>query len=165
MNVHTLAIGFLGDIHGRDLTACGADETRRQIAELRGYSLALTHEGQPVTWEHLDNPEEPRTILQFIVADRSRRIDSKTLMADRPPFALATIQAGRIVRLEFYEGHDALECSYDFRAPELADKALPRYLDADPQAYDPAAFLRGLGMPETVIDLVKAAHNGKDTAQ
>jgi len=70
-------------------------------------------------------------------------------MADRPAFAVATVANDAVVRLEFYEGHDALECTYDLRSAALQGKDLPRWLERDPLAYDPVAFLKEfLGLPE-----------------
>jgi hypothetical protein len=55
----------------------------------------------------------------------------------------------KAVRLEYYEGHDALTLVYDVRAKELQDKELPNFMDKDPQVYDPAKFLKeAFGIPE-----------------
>lgn len=70
-------------------------------------------------------------------------------MADRPDFCVITAMDNKAVRLEFYEGHDALELVYDLRAKELHGKDLPKFMENDPQAYDPAAFLKeAFGLPE-----------------
>lgn len=144
--VERVAVGFSGEAGKLHLEACGSDETQRQIDRLKTYALDLQHEGEPISWGELDNIEEPRTIMQAVLTDRRRRIDSQTIMADRPPFALATVAAGRIVRLEYYEGHDALACIFDLRSAELADKDLPKYLGSDPQAYDPMLYLAAVGL-------------------
>lgn len=111
-------IGFIDD------TACGSKETSKQIEDIMQLDLALEHNGEKITWGDINNPAEPRTLLQAIVRDREVRIDQKTLMANRPLFALLTEENGRIVRLEYYEGHDYLSCTYDLRSKELQDENL-----------------------------------------
>jgi hypothetical protein len=108
-----------------------------------------TQKGEKVTWDDVDNPNEPRTLFQSILKDREMRVDKKTLMADRPSFCVITAADGKAIRLEFYEGHDALSLIYDIRSKELQGKRLPNFMDEDPQAYDPARFLReNFGIPE-----------------
>lgn len=128
----------------------GSAETQEQIDQVRQLECALAHKsGKPLTWEAFDNLEEPRTLFQSILRDRKRRVDENTLMADRPPFAVVTAHQCRAVRLEFYEGHDALELVFDIRCKELQEKDMPRYLEKDPQAYDPVAFLEeSFGIPK-----------------
>ncbi|MBT9144130.1 MAG: hypothetical protein DDT29_02546 [Dehalococcoidia bacterium] len=89
----------------------------------------------------MDNTEEPRTIFQAILHDREIRVDRNTCMADRPAFCVVTAADGRAVRLEYYEGHDALIQRFDLRSKDLWDKDLPNFMDVDPQAYDPVKFL------------------------
>jgi len=131
-------IGFVENV------ACDSKETRKQINELKKYKLDLVDEksGQKITWRHLDDPDLKQSIFRAIESDRALRIDEKEIMADRPTFAAITIQDNRIVRLEFYAGHDALEKIYDFRAKELHGKKLPDYMEKDENAYDPAKFLK-----------------------
>ncbi len=157
-------------IDDRGERAVGRAETEGQIARVRGLMCTLaSDEGVALTWEDFDNPEEPRTLFRAIARDRERRIDRGIMMADRPPFAVVTAEGGRAVRLEYYEGHDALGLVYDVRATELQGKSLPKYLEADPHAYDPAAFLEeALGIPKDVSGpLLEMAHEGvggEDTA-
>jgi hypothetical protein len=40
-------------------------------------------------------------------------------MADRPPIAIATIKDNKVVRFEFYQGHDSLAKEFDLRSEEL----------------------------------------------
>lgn len=147
-------IGFV------DNTACDSKTTREQIETLKGYELDLcTPSGERVTWNDIDNPNEPRTILRAIEGDRKVRVDGKNFMADRPLFAVASIYDNRIVRLEFYEGHDALEKVFDIRAKELQDKNLQDYLTEDENAYDPVKFLeQAFGIPgefsKPILDIV-----------
>ncbi len=134
-------------------------ETQRQIDRLKSLPSLLVDEGEPIPWEALDNPAERRTLLQFILGDRRVRVDKHTFMADRPPIAVATVIDGAVVRLEFYEGHDALEKTFDLRAPALQGKTLPNWMDVDPMAYDPVAFLQSIGFPREVAEMgVAIAH-------
>ena len=147
--------------------AVGSYETKASIRHVKKFECALvTEDGDPVSWDDFDNPEEKRTIFQFILGDREQRIDNKRIMADRPPFAVVTVHGNRAVRLEFYEGHDALELSYDLRAPELQNVKLPLYLESDPQAYDPMDFLKSMGVvpqgaEELIREILKDAHEQK----
>jgi hypothetical protein len=139
--------------------ATDSQTTRRQIEEVKRLECALEADGERLTWEVFDNPAEPRSLFRAIEADRKRRIDERTLMADRPLFAVVTAWGRRAVRLEFYEGHDALELVYDLRAPELAGLELPAFLESDLNAYDPIAFLGALGFPRGFTGpLLKEAH-------
>jgi len=74
----------------------------------------------------------------------------------------ASFQDGKAVRLEYYEGHDALSLVYDIRAKELEGKELPKWLESDPYAYDPAAFLEAmLGLPKEVSKpILDITHSG-----
>ena len=72
-------------------------------------------------------------------------------MADRPSFCVVTPMDGKAVRLEFYEGHDALSLVYDLRSKELQGKDFPNFMDHDPQAYDPVKFVKdAFGIPENL---------------
>lgn len=147
--------------------AVGSQETESSIRYARKFECALvSDQGEAITWDGLDNPEEPLTILQYVVRDRKLRIDQGKIMADRPPFAVVTIRDQRVVRLEFYEGHDALECTYDLRAPELQGVKLPRYLERDPQAYDPVEYLKSAGLvppgtEEIIREMLREIHKKK----
>lgn len=126
-------------------------KTLEQIQAVEALECAFEHEGQRISWKDLNNAEEPRTLFQSILRDRKRRVDENTLMADRPSFAVITAMDGKAVRLEFYEGHDALQLVFDLRSKELQGRKLPNFMDEDPQAYDPAKFLEeALGIPESV---------------
>jgi hypothetical protein len=109
---------------GEGYRAVGADATREQLAELREYDLAVRSEdGEPVPWDAIDDADEPDSICQHVVRDREQRVDDGTLMADRPPVAIFTIDeaAGEVVRVEYYWGHDRLRLEYDLRADPDAD--------------------------------------------
>ena len=85
-------------------------------------------------------------------------------MADRPAFAVISVMGKRAVRLEYYEGHDALSLRYDVRSPELAGKDLPAFMGGDTDAYDPVAFLqKHFGLyPEITKPLLDELHRGGD---
>jgi len=127
-------------------------ETITQIEKVRALECTLeTETGEKITWDDLDDPNESRTLFQCILGDRKRRVDQKTFMADRPSFCVVTAMDGKAMRLEFYEGHDALSLVYDIRAKELKGKSLQNFMDHDPQAYDPAKFLKEtFGMSEEI---------------
>ncbi|MEW6170662.1 MAG: hypothetical protein AB1472_03810 [Candidatus Omnitrophota bacterium] len=150
-----LEILFIG-VDGKKVVSL--KETLKQIEKAKTYELALeTEQGEKVEWIHLDDPDEFRTLFQFIVADRRSRVDKKIFMADRPSFCVLTIWNNQIVRLEFYEGHDALSLVYDIRSKELQGKKLPNFMDEDPQAYDPAKFLKEtFGFPEEFTKPLKS---------
>ncbi len=138
--------------------------TIAQIEAVSSLACALTDpdSGEPLEgWTWANDPDEPRTLFQFILGDRRVRVDQKTFMADRPPFAVATVLDGIVIRLEMYEGHDALECTYDFRSPPLRGKELPRWMETDPQAYDPVAFLQqAFGVPPEISKpMLQATHD------
>lgn len=134
--------------------------TRKQIAEVEALECALENEGQRLTWKDLDDPAQPRTIFQSILRDRELRVDKHTPMADRPAFAVITAAGSKAVRLEFYEGHDALQLVFDLRSRGLQGKDLPSFLESDPHAYDPAKFLKdALGIPEELSKpILEAVH-------
>ena len=109
---------------GEGHRAVGGDATREQLADLREYDLAVRSEdGEPVPWDAIDDPDEPESICQHVVRDREQRVDDGTIMADRPPVAIFTIdeEAGEIVRVEYYWGHDRLGLEYDLRVDPDAE--------------------------------------------
>ena len=125
--------------------------TRKQIEELRKYKLNIVspETNERITWNIFDDPNEPRTIMQYIIADREMRVDQKNIMADRPPFAVVYTNNDEVVRVEFYQGHDALEQQFDVRAEHLYGQDLPKYLEKDLNAYDPIEFLQNTGLLQT----------------
>ena len=138
--------------------------TQKQIDAVRSLDSALVGAtGDPIAWDELDDRDEPRTLFQFILQDRRRRVDEHVAMADRPPVAVVSAIGNRAVRVEMYEGHDALVKTEDLRALELQGRQLPDWMDRDPYAYDPVAFLeRTLGLPsEFTGPLLAAAHGRK----
>jgi hypothetical protein len=109
-----------GDGH----STVGADATREQLAELREYDLAVRSEdGDPVPWDAIDDTDRPDSICQHVVIDREQRVDDGTIMADRPPVVIFTIDEDEdeIVRVEYYWGHDRLGLEHDLRADPDAD--------------------------------------------
>lgn len=144
--------------------AVGAKATREQISAVRELECAvLGPGGEALTWDVFDDPQEPRTIFRTILADRQMRIDQRVAMADRPMFAVVTANGHRAVRLEYYEGHDALELQYDLRAAELRTENLPPFMSRDPHSYDPAAFLeQAFGLPRAFTEpLLRELHRKK----
>lgn len=155
MNTRTLLIGIDGE------QTVNSETTQKQIDEIMKLDCSLIdQEESAITWKDVNNTDEPRTIFQSILRDRKMRVDQHTLMADRPSFSVVTALENRAVRLEYYEGHDALKLEYDIRSAELQDKELPDYMTADPQAYDPSKFLKdAFGIPEEVSKpLLDEAH-------
>lgn len=150
-----------GDEKGEQVV--GSEETKRQVEMVRKLECHLQKDGKALSWDAFDNPKEPRTLFQAIINDRKLRVDQGVIMADRPPVAVVTVLDGKAVRLEYYEGHDALSLVYDIRAKELEGKELPKWLESDPYAYDPAAFLEAmLGIPKEVskpiLDIIHSGH-------
>jgi len=136
-------IGFV------DNTACNSETTRKQIDQVKQLECDLElWDSTKLTWDTFNDPKEPRSLFQSIIRDRELRVDKKTLMADRPKFAVVTAFGKRAVRLEYYEGHDSLTCTHDLRAKELHKACMPVYMDSDPYAYDPVKFLQDeFGIP------------------
>jgi hypothetical protein len=98
-----------------------------------------------------NEPRVARTIVQFILADRRMRIDQRRLMAHRPPFAVQTELEGVVVRNEFYEGHEPLECTDDTQSAALTGKDLPEWIERDAHTSDQVAFLAECwGMPPDI---------------
>lgn len=112
-------LGFEGDFEGEGMKVVGSDKIRKQIGELRNYELNLhsPETKEPLKWHELydETGEKDRLVLNAIIADREKRVDDNTLMANRPPLAIFTVRNEKIVRFEFYEGHDRLALSYDIR--------------------------------------------------
>jgi len=159
----TVKIYFVGS-DGEQAT--NSETTLQQIKEVEKLECALLdpENQEPLTWKALNDEAEPRTIFQSILHDRQTRIDEGQLMADRPSFCVITAIDGRAVRLEFYEGHDALSLRYDVRAAELIDKELPKFMESDPQAYNPAEFLEeALGIPRELSEpILKKLHEDEE---
>jgi hypothetical protein len=145
--------------------ACGSKKVLGQIAEIKKYDLDIYDIDQnKINWSNLDNGND-RSLFKNIVLDREIRVDNNTAMADRPPFIVCTVEDNKIIRLEFYEGHDSLELVYDLRRKEDIGKELKPYLEEDENAYNPIEFLGSLGinkeLAEKVISMVhEDAENG-----
>lgn len=146
--------------------ATNSETTLQQIEEVEKLECALLNpeNQEPLTWKALNDEAETRTLFQSILVDRRQRIDEHTLMASRPSFCVITAIEGKAVRLEFYEGHDALSLVYDVRAAELIDKELPKFMESDPQAYNPAEFLEeALGIPRELSEpILKKLHEDEE---
>lgn len=126
-----IVIGIFND------EAADSKTTIKQIQEVKKYELCLQDEnGNPITWEQLDNPKNECTLFQTIINDRKLRIDQKIIMADRPNFCVVTIDGNKIIRLEYYQGHDSLSLVYDIRTKEYCGKPMENYLDNDFLGHD-----------------------------
>ena len=155
-------IGFVND------RACDSETVRKQIAAVRELDCSSLVNPEDVnenvpSWDIFDDENEPRTLFQAILKDRKRRIDENTLMADRPNFAVITAVDNKAVRLEYYEGHDALSLVYDIRSKELIGKRLKNFMESDPQAYDPVEYLKSIfpmleGKETELKELLKEVH-------
>ena len=133
--------------------AVNSEITKNQIKQVQQLECALIDpdSGGLLSWKDFNDENEPKTLFQAILKDRELRIDNHTLMADRHSFCIITANENKVVRLEYYEGHDALKLVYDIRSKELQGKELPIFLENDPNAYDPASFLaETFGIPEEV---------------
>lgn len=141
--------------------AVSSTETAKQIQCVRQLECCLVDSrGSKFSWDAFDNPEKPHTIFQAIMNDRKMRIDRGIVMADRPNFAVITAVDNQALRLEYYEGHDALALTYDIRSPELIGASIPSFMGSDPCAYDPGQFLEdAFGIPKEISEpLLKAIH-------
>lgn len=117
-------------------TAADSKTTIKQIQEVKKYELCLHDKnGNPITWEQLDDPKNECTLFQTIINDRKLRIDQGIIMADRPNFCVATIDGNKIIRLEYYQGHDLLNLVYDIRAKEYYGKPMEKFYDKDHEKY------------------------------
>jgi hypothetical protein len=156
----TTKIHFIGHDGERVVNSQATQDQIDTVRALRCDLVDSDEAHEPLSWDDIDNPAEFRTLFQSILGDRRVRVDQHTLMADRPPFAVVTELDGAAVRLEFYEGRDELECTCDVRSRALQGKDLPRWMDADPHAYDPVAYLSEvLGVPpEISAPLLGATH-------
>ena len=109
-------------------TLASSRETRQQIGLVKAQECQLQIEGEALTWDFFDDPDEPRTLFQTILRDREMRVDQRIPMEDRPPTCVVTAMDGKAVRLEFYEGNMMLKLKYDIRSEELQGAKLPSYL-------------------------------------
>lgn len=88
--------------------------TQQQIDTLVALPSALVSDGgKAIPWKALNDPAKPRSLLQFVLSDRRRRVDEHAFVTDRPAIAVATVVHGAVVRFEFYQGHDALSKTHD----------------------------------------------------
>jgi hypothetical protein len=110
-----------------------SSETRTQIEAVKALECDLEYEGESLSWDYFDDPEEPRTLFRSIYNDRTVRVDKGTPMARRPGFCVVTAMDGKAVRLEYYGGRNTVSLQYDIRAKELEGLDLPDFLDKDPR--------------------------------
>ena len=122
MKIKFETIGF------ENLEALRSEQTREQINKMRELEIVVvepSNRGEVVKWDDIDNPTEDRTLLRAIEQDRDVRVNQNTCMADRPNLCILTIIDEKIERIEFYEGHDALECTCDLKSLRLMKYKLP----------------------------------------
>ena len=103
-------------------------ETRLQIDDVKSLECRLQIEGESLTWDFFDDPDEPRSLFQTILNDREMRVNRRIELEDRPPTCVITSMDGKAVRLEFYEGKYMLRLRFDIRSSELEGAKLPNYL-------------------------------------
>ncbi|MDF1618560.1 hypothetical protein [Petrocella sp. FN5] len=115
-------IGFI------DNEVCSNKEVEKQIDELKKFELDVhTKSGEKITWEKLEGAKD--SIFRAILDDRVLRVNKEQMMADRPTMCCVTINENRIIRIEYYEGHDKLEQIYDIRFKDDYGKQLERSYD------------------------------------
>jgi len=130
---------------------CDYNTTLRQIKIVKRFECSFTTEAwQKIDWNTFDNPICERSLFQSILRDRKRRVDEKIAMADRMPFAVITVKKldEKVIRVEFYEGHDELKLTYDFRDVWYKSIDMPNFMNKDVMKYNPSMFLyRNYGIP------------------
>ncbi|MFW5794517.1 MAG: hypothetical protein ACOCV1_03430 [Bacillota bacterium] len=121
--MNKIYIGFVGD------TTCNSNKTKEQIESLKEYTFNIFHNGEKINLDDIyKEGGKERIVLNKILADRKERVDNNTLMADRPPFAIFTVEDDVVVRFEYFEGHNSLKQIYDIRSKKLKQKILePSY--------------------------------------
>ncbi len=152
---------LVGAVEGSDVAA-DQETTLEQIRDLvDNYALMVViPDGNRLKWQDLFKCGDVFTPFGQILVDRIRRFGEGQYMANRPPFcAVGVVDGEKIVRIEMYDGHDALDLVLDLRSPALVGKDLPRSFSHDPFAYDASAEegradseLRALGAPEDAVD-------------
>jgi hypothetical protein len=137
MTIKTHYVGLDGE------NAVDCETTQVQINAVTALVCALVDPEsghRPADWRWANDPSEARTVFQLILWNRRACVDQQRLTAERPPFAVLTELDGAVVRLEFYDGQEPLECKYDLRSAALRGKALPRWSERHSHAYDPVVF-------------------------
>jgi hypothetical protein len=116
--------------------------TKLQISEvfLKFCDLVDPDTKKKLSWNDFYN-DDGRSLFKNILNDRKLRVDSNKFMADRPNFCVLTEFKNKIIRLEYYEGHDKLKLVYDIRCHELINKKMYNFMDEDPNGYNPGEFL------------------------
>ncbi len=90
--------------------------TAHQISKIqKRFECAVQHNGKTLTWDAF------QSLFKCILKDREMRVEQGLLIASRPPFAVATIEGNKVVRFEFYQGHDTYELVYDLKSPDCPD--------------------------------------------
>lgn len=145
MNEKKKELKLVGIIEG---TTCSSIDTQKQIDDILKCKIDLVCNGKKIAWEDFYDKTntEKRALFNAILEDRKMRVDKKTAMANRPLFAVCTLIDNICKRVEYYEGHDKLEKTYDFRSAELENEKLEDYLTEDEYAYDPINFLKQNGL-------------------
>ncbi len=99
-----------------------ASTTLEQVAVVKMLDCRLVQQGAPLTWDSLNNVDEPGTLFQQVQNDRIRR-DARFVVVDLPTSIVVTVVDDAVIRLEFYRGDELL---FDLRSTGLEGKSLPR---------------------------------------
>ena len=114
-------IGFKVEMD-ESLTACSSNTTQYQVNQIMKFPLKIEIDGSKMRWSDLYDTSNDRAILNYIINDRKIRVDKHIPMADRPPLAIITFLDHKVVRVEYYEGHDLLKLQYDLYSNGLDKK-------------------------------------------
>lgn len=112
---------------------CSSLETKNQIEEIISKEIDIVCDGEKVSWQDFYDKEhkEKRILFNFIIEDRIFRVDNHKMMASRPVFAVCTFVNDVCERMEYYEGEDRLEKTYDLRSERLSHCKLKDYIYKD----------------------------------
>lgn len=86
-------------------------ETEHQLEDLKKFEIDVSFDDGKRYSNGQEISNFVETLFNSIIEDRKVRINN--LMADRPPIAICTLHDDKIIRLEYYAGHDDLEKVYD----------------------------------------------------
>jgi hypothetical protein len=103
------------------------EKTFSQILHAKSLESSLEdEEGEPIQWEDLLTTSEG--LFTKVLNDKKRRVNERLCLETRPNFCVITVNDGKAVRLEYYEGADRLRLARDLRSKELKGRSLPNFL-------------------------------------
>lgn len=140
---------YVGVRNGEIVSSSAVKEHVKTLQEK--YALDIHYKGRKVAWEQINDPGNIRTIFQHIIEDRRLRNDHDIALADRPPFVILWEHKKRIVRLEYYEGHDTLQLVYDIYAPKQK-KRQPSYSEGNDSDDSPLPSQTIGGLAESMVE-------------